>query len=289
MNVNSGHLLRIHSRNHSQVDGGGTFPRIELSSVKERIREYVSPNVCSVAEVEGYAILINQQWAVSVSGDNLENCLASLLKNWNSVATELGTTVIGDLQIPVGANTGTLIEHVLPPAETRTFSAPIGTVVIVHWTGDNRTGVGPCLNFVRGNSMNQVNAGIEFQRCVLATVKELNYDVRTEFPSPGDTWIDRIATWLGSAHRHLPRPDMVVRHGEKTVMVEVKAYPILMGPLIQARHYADYYDAPILICLPDDVFPQILSSVRESAEENGIALTPIGEIGERLRDLLEAA
>ena len=139
------------------------------------------------------------------------------------------------------------------------------------------------------NSMTQVDAGIEFQGCVLATLKELNYDVRTEFPSPGDTWIDRIATRLGNAHRRLPRPDMIVRNGDKSVMVEVKAYPILLGPLIQASHYADYYDVPILICVPDEVFPQILSSVRESAEENGIALTPIGEIGERLRDLLEAA
>ena len=81
---------------------------------------------------------------------------------------------------------------------------------------------------------------------------------------------------------------MMVREGDKTVMVEVKAYPILMGPLIQARHYADYYDAPILICVPDEVFPEILSSVRESAEANDIGLMPLGEIDEGLRVLLEA-
>ena len=66
-----------------------------------------------VAEVEGSAILINRQWAVSVHGGSLENCLASLLKYRNAVATELGATVVGDLQIPVAANTGPLIEHVL--------------------------------------------------------------------------------------------------------------------------------------------------------------------------------
>ena len=136
--------------------------------------------------------------------------------------------------------------------------------------------------------MNQIETAMEFEQRVLDTLKQLHYDVRTEFPGPGDTWTDRITTWLGNTPRRLAGPDVMVRDGDKTVMVEVKAYPILMGPLIQARHYADYYDAPILICVPDEVFPEILSSVRESAEANDIGLLPLGEIDEGLRVLLEA-
>jgi len=151
------------------------------------------------------------------------------MKYWNAVATVLDATVGGYHQIPNTANKGPL--------------SCVGRskgVFRADWNGSSFGGWSKCVMGV--DSMTQVNAGIEFEQRVLDTLKVLNYDVRTEFPSPDDTWIDRIATWLGNPPQRLPRPDMMVRHGEKTVMVEVKAYPILMGPLIQARHYADYYD-----------------------------------------------
>ena len=107
---------------------------------------------------------------------------------------------------------------------------------------------------------------IEFEQHVFDTLKKLKYEVSTN--PPGDSWWGRVTSWLMGSARWTIGPDMIVRDGEKTVMVEVKAYPILLGPLIQASHYASHYNTPILICVPHEVFPEILSSVRESAEEN---------------------
>lgn len=65
-----------------------------------------------VAEVDGAAILVTDQWIVSVHGDSLVHCIAALLKYRNAVATELATTVKGELHTPVAENTGPLSEVV---------------------------------------------------------------------------------------------------------------------------------------------------------------------------------
>ena len=79
---------------------------------------------------------------------------------------------------------------------------------------------------------------------------------------------------------------MMVAHGNKFAVVEAKAYPVLLGPVIQARHYSDYFEAPAIICVPDDAFPKIPESVCELAQLNDVVLTPIAEIGEKLQTLL---
>ena len=85
----------------------------------------------------------------------------------------------------------------------------------------------------------------------------------------------------------LPSPDMLVANGEKVALIEAKAYPILLGSVIQTRHYVDYFGAPAIICVLDDAFPKIPNSVREWAETNDIVLSPIGEIGDKLKMLLQ--
>ena len=135
--------------------------------------------------------------------------------------------------------------------------------------------------------MNQTT-GIEFERRVAEAIKQLNYNVSTEPPGKPQhsTFQDRISSWLMKPAHSLPRPDMTVAHGEKVALVEAKAYPILLGAVIQARHYADYFGAPAIICVPDDAFQQIPDSVREWAEANDIVLSPFGEIGDNLKMLL---
>ena len=131
--------------------------------------------------------------------------------------------------------------------------------------------------------------GIEFERRVAEAIEQLDYKVTTEpLQRPEhNTWQDRISSWLMKPSHALPRPDMLVVHGEKVALVEAKAYPILLGPVIQAKHYADYFGAPAIICVPDDAFQQIPDSVREWAEANGIVLSAIGEIGDNLKMLLQ--
>ena len=133
--------------------------------------------------------------------------------------------------------------------------------------------------------------GAEFERRVLETIEQLNYDVSIEplERAQHGTLQNRISSWLMKPRHSMPRPDIMVEHGDKVVLVEVKAYPVLLGPVIQARHYADYFEAPAIICVPDEAFQQIPDSVREWAGANGVVLSPFGEIGDNLRMLLQEA
>ena len=129
---------------------------------------------------------------------------------------------------------------------------------------------------------------LEFRRLVVETIERLDYQVTIEpLRKAGDmTWWARIISWLTEPTDPLPRPDMLVAHGDREVVVEAKGYPVLLGPVIQAGHYADYFECPAVICVPDDALPRIPDSVREFAEINGIVVTPVGEICDTLRRLL---
>ena len=130
---------------------------------------------------------------------------------------------------------------------------------------------------------------VEFQRLVLEAIERLDYRVTTEPPlrKAGDkTWRERIVSWLTEPSYSPPSPDMLVTHGDREVLVEAKAYPVLLGAIIQAGHYAHYFECPAVICVPDDAFPKIPDSVGAWAEANEIVLTPIGDIGDTLRELL---
>ena len=63
-----------------------------------------------VAEVEGSAVLVTNQWVVSIHGDSLAHCVAALVKYRNAVAITLSTTVTGELHTPFVGNTGPLSE-----------------------------------------------------------------------------------------------------------------------------------------------------------------------------------
>ena len=130
--------------------------------------------------------------------------------------------------------------------------------------------------------------GIEFERRVAEAIKQLNYYVTTEpMGRPKQsTWQDRISSWLMKPSHPLPGPDMFVVLGEKAALIEAKAYPVLLGSVIQTKHYADYFGTSAIICVPDDAFQKIPESVREWAEANDIVLSSIGEIGDKLKMLL---
>lgn len=62
------------------------------------------------AEVDGSAVLVTNQWVVSIHCDSLVHCVAALVKYRNAVATRLATTVTGELHTPIAENTGPLNE-----------------------------------------------------------------------------------------------------------------------------------------------------------------------------------
>ncbi len=130
---------------------------------------------------------------------------------------------------------------------------------------------------------------MEFEREVAGVIKELDYKVTIEPWERPDhrTWLDRVYSWLPKPKGSPYTPDILVTHGKKYAVVEAKPYPILLGPVIQARHYADYFGAPTIICVPDDAFPEIPESVGEWADLNDIVLCPIGEIGDRLKTIFQ--
>ena len=130
--------------------------------------------------------------------------------------------------------------------------------------------------------------GLEFERQVVDAIKLLDYKVALEPWGRPDqaTWLDRITSWISKPANSPYTPDMLVTHGDKIAVIEAKAYPVLLGPVIQARHFADYFEAPAIICVPDDAFPKIPESVCEWAQLNDVVLTPIAEIGDKLQALL---
>ena len=139
--------------------------------------------------------------------------------------------------------------------------------------------------------MTHNNNGVEFERRVADTLKKLNYKVTNQPPPPGASawslWKERIISLVMEPPSWPAGPDMAVVEDNKIVLVETKAYPIPLGPIIQAGHYSDYFKAPILICVPDEAFPQIHEDIREWAEDNGIAVSPLANIGDRIKTLLE--
>jgi hypothetical protein len=52
------------------------------------------------AEASGSAIIVTNEWVVSVRGDSLEHCVAAMMQYRNAVAGQLGATVTGTLRTP---------------------------------------------------------------------------------------------------------------------------------------------------------------------------------------------
>ena len=136
------------------------------------------------------------------------------------------------------------------------------------------------------------SVGLEFEHSVAEAIKQMDYSVVTDPTGTLDSnkwteWQERLLPFLTQRPNMVGMPSLFVRHGEKVAVVEPKRYAMHLGPIIQARHYADYFDAPVVICVPDDAFGQVPDTVKEWADNNSIVLSPLGSIGDALRELFE--
>ena len=83
------------------------------------------------------------------------------------------------------------------------------------------------------------------------------------------------------------KPDILVERNGEFVIVEATARFVLLGGVIQARMYADYFDARVILCVPDEEFPKIPRSVKDFANlQNSIRICPLSEVGNALREVL---
>ena len=125
----------------------------------------------------------------------------------------------------------------------------------------------------------------EMMTSVRRVAQDLGYQVNQE-PSAG---------WWRSARRgHLTpvnfgralRPDLLVRHGDRSAVVEIKNRGVLFGGVEQVIQYAEIFKAAGVLCMPDDAYSDIPASVAGYADDEHVFLCPISQIGEVLTDIL---
>ena len=82
------------------------------------------------------------------------------------------------------------------------------------------------------------------------------------------------------------RPDMLVRHGDRSAVVEIKNTGVLFGGVEQVLQYAAAFNATGVLCIPDDAYSDVPASVSGYAEDENVFLCPISKIGDVLTDIL---
>ena len=120
---------------------------------------------------------------------------------------------------------------------------------------------------------------------VAEDIRGLGYEA-TQFPLriPGhNVWQDGLS---GLFRKSKHRPDILVQHGDQSILVETKTRPVLLGSVIQARNYATHFGVSIILCVPDDALSRIPLSVRQFADDNDVRLCTKSEIEDALKGIL---
>ena len=123
---------------------------------------------------------------------------------------------------------------------------------------------------------------------VADAIRELGYTVTREssrIPNRS-LWQDAPAS-LFRGRRY--RPDLLVECGDKFLIVEVKTRPVLLGGVLQAREYSEHFDAPVILCVPDDVLHEIPGSVRSFASDSAVSICGLSGIGNVIQKLFGLA
>ena len=115
---------------------------------------------------------------------------------------------------------------------------------------------------------------------VLQIAEDLGYEARKE-PAPPQF---RIFGWF----RERPfRPDIVVKRDDRSAIVVVRSHPILLYDISLTDRLRRKEGTEALVCVSDSAFDRVRGSSFEYADELGIHLCPLSEVGDALRELLE--
>ena len=82
------------------------------------------------------------------------------------------------------------------------------------------------------------------------------------------------------------RPDLLIQHEGRLVVVEVKRGQVLPGAVEQVLDYVSALGAKGVICVPDSVIARIAGSVTRYANSTDIHICSLSEIRDVLRRLL---
>ena len=115
-------------------------------------------------------------------------------------------------------------------------------------------------------------------------ISNLGYTVSQE-PSrvPGRAlWQDGLETLFMSKR---PRPDLLVKAGDKFVLIEVKTSDAMLGDVIRAYNFAEHFSAEVVLCVLTEAPAEMPSSLKSFAEDNGITLCSQFEIEAVLKEI----
>ncbi|MCY4366298.1 MAG: hypothetical protein OXE17_08760 [Chloroflexi bacterium] len=81
-------------------------------------------------------------------------------------------------------------------------------------------------------------------------------------------------------------PDLLVGNNSEFAVIEAMSRPFLMGGIIDARSVAEYFGVPAIICVPDEVLPDIPGSVLRFADEENVSIAALSDLASTLALLL---
>ena len=125
----------------------------------------------------------------------------------------------------------------------------------------------------------------EMAASVCSVAQNLGFEVQIE---PSARW------WRIPSRNYLvpisfggaARPDLVVRHKDRSAVVELKNRGVLFGGVEQVIQYAEAFKAAGVLCMLDNVIQEVPAGVARYADEENVLICPISEIGEVLWGLL---
>lgn len=120
----------------------------------------------------------------------------------------------------------------------------------------------------------------QFEYAVIQVANDIGYEA-TVVP---DTIPFRVFGWFRGRQF---RPDLIVKHDDRTAIVVTKSRPVMMYDIFLTHQVRGVEDTGALICVSDAAYPRIKESSREYAKDLDVRLCPLSEVGEALKELLD--
>ena len=120
---------------------------------------------------------------------------------------------------------------------------------------------------------------------IIEVAQNLGFNATRE-PVVSDERDSRLRLLRRHRHSKTMKPDILIEHAGKSVVVEVERGQVLPGGVEQVLQYVDAFKAKGVICVPDVVLPKIANSVTRYANNTDIHICSISEVGKVLTYLL---